>query len=259
VVIALTAVLALAGGTVAVRHFRSAASSSGVPLVQSLNVLSPITAKVVVSTSFSGTGAPASVIQGQGVYDFTRGRGNFQMSVPSVGPTAVIVNAASVYVQQPVVGTNGQFGWTRLDRTALPSTTRLSVGFLDPATVMSYLNAASSADPVKVADEPLQGEMASHYQAVLDLTSGSAVGQNVRRVAINAGLNSLPIDVWLDSSSRIRKVAFAVDLSKLTVAKSATSFTGVVSYAVEFSDFGIPVDTQVPSDASLTTGAVVAP
>jgi hypothetical protein len=124
---------------------------------------------------------------------------------------------------------------------------------------MSYLNAAASSDPVKVADEPLQGALLAHYRATLDLTSGSAVGQNVRRVATNAGLSSLPVDVWIDSSSRVRKVAFTVDLSKLTLAKSASAFTGVVSYAVEFSDFDTPVQVDVPLDSSLTSDAVVAP
>ncbi|MEY2471935.1 MAG: hypothetical protein QOK28_1264 [Actinomycetota bacterium] len=258
--LALVVALALTAGTVVIRHYMNAESSVGEPLMQALDVSQPTTARVVLATTFAGAGAPASAISGQGVYDFNRGRGTFEMSVPGVGPTNVIVNASSLYLQQPVVGANGQVGWNKLDRLTLPSTTRVSVGFIDPATIMSYLNSAIATEPMRLGEESSPTGVLAHYQTSLDLTAGASVGQNVRKVATNVGLKTLPVDVWLDSSSRLRKVSFSIDLGKLTVARSSTvAFTGTVSYSMELGDFGTPVEVQLPDDASIIATTVVAP
>jgi hypothetical protein len=96
----------------------------------------------------------------------------------------------------------------------------------------------------------VRGASTTHYRVVLDLNRAGASLPPEQRPAIDElvrslGTSTLPADVWLDESGRVRRRRFGVD----TDGSGPTAPTTV---NLELFDFGIPVTVEVPPADQVT-------
>jgi len=123
-----------------------------------------------------------------------------------------------------------------------------------PQQGLEYLQGLSG-DVVKVGDDTVAGQHATHYRASIDYAKvadklpASAAAQRDTL----AKLGKVPADVWINDDDRVVKMHFVVDAGALG------SSAGTAELTMEITDFGVPVDVQAPpadqtTDLSSLTG-----
>jgi hypothetical protein len=131
----------------------------------------------------------------------------------------------------------------------------------DPRKVLESLRAVSS-DIETVGTEQLRGVETAHYRAKLDpaelmkvTASGQApTGSLVDQLTAQSGLGPVPVDVWIDATGLVRKLALSFEASR-----PGTSDSGAVSMSFELWDYDEPVVIDLPpasqvADASALSG-----
>jgi hypothetical protein len=144
----------------------------------------------------------------------------------------------------------------------LSSLTNESSTLDDPGQYLDYLRAASG----KVKDlgqANVDGAPTTHYHAELDLnkladavpaSSRAGVQQLVAQLKQRFSAGSMPVDAWIDSSHRIRRIAMTYSLQVPNAGQTK------VSIATDFSDYGpqpkpaIPPASQTANLLSLLHG-----
>lgn len=133
----------------------------------------------------------------------------------------------------------------------------------NPAAMLDYLRAVSGSVK-KVGTGTVDGHSTTHYRATLDLTKypklvapsqRAAAGQAVAALKRLAKVTSLPVDVWIDSSHLVRRMAF-------DFAEQLPNGGGSVQSAItiDITDYGPQPALSFPSadqvtDLSSLTGA----
>jgi hypothetical protein len=88
----------------------------------------------------------------------------------------------------------------------------------DPGQYLSYLRAASATGVKNLGTEMVDGVKTTHYRAELDLNrlpdvvpaaDRSATEQLVAKLQKTAHVGDSPIDTWIDSDNRVRRVALS--------------------------------------------------
>jgi hypothetical protein len=180
------------------------------------------------------------------------GRGTLQMNV---GPMSIqeIIDAPSVYMKMPLVtGALASTPWVKVNAGAMMK----SMGFGsplggsgDPTMMLGYLKAAGGV--TKVGSESVDGVSTTHYHVSIDLNRyASVLPQSQRAGASTAakmfqkltGQSTLPMEVWVDSASRLRRMQMQLSMS--TAAGSAA-----MTMDMRLFDYGTkPVITPPPAD-----------
>jgi hypothetical protein len=108
----------------------------------------------------------------------------------------------------------------------------------------------ASDDVAVVGSEPIDGAGTTHYQGHVDLTkiaaNGGASSSQVD-AAKQLGLDSMPLDVWLDADGLPRRI-----LIDTTFAVSGQQAT--FHMQVDMSDYGAPVDVALPPAGDIRDG-----
>ena len=184
-------------------------------------------------------------------------RGSFYMKLPSV-------IAGQIPGGKPWLKFNlGALG--RLAGVAgLSSLTNESSTLDDPGQYLDYLRAASG-NVKDLGQTSIDGVTATHYHAQIDLnklagavpaSSRSSVQQLVTQLEKRFSAGKMPIDAWIDSSHRIRRMAMTY-----SVQVPGTGQTTKVAMVTDFSDYGpqpkpaIPPASQTTNLLSLLHGA----
>jgi hypothetical protein len=119
----------------------------------------------------------------------------------------------------------------------------------DPRELLRALEAVSG-EIETVGTEELRGVETTHYRATIDpaeyaklasKAQGEQLGELVDGIVAQSGLGAFPVDVWLDGSGLVRKVA--MDLSA-TQPGTSEEFEASVSF--ELFDYGEPVEIELP-------------
>jgi hypothetical protein len=161
----------------------------------------------------------------------------------------------------------GGKAWVRGDLSTL---TRASGSLLrnagfsggDPRDVVGFLKAASG-DVQEVGREDVRGVSSSHYRATLHLkkllalATGDGVDSplNLDSMLAQAGISSIPVDVWVDDESLLRRMEMNFAMNPAGTGSGSASF----SLTLDVFDYGKPLFIELPpadqvADASVLQG-----
>jgi len=279
--------LALAIGlTLVVAACGHKASPKATVLAASTKTVGGHTAHMAIDIKVKAkTGTPQD-ISGDGVFDFTKKAGLLQLKLPqfggvNLGSIEVRVLDSIIYEKLPpqLASAAGQKGWVKIDPAAVAkasgfdTNSLLSSGSSDPSQFLDLLKTVSN-DVTDVGKEKVGGADTTHYRATVDFAKaveGNASLDATAKAKLSAFYNNLnaPVDVWIDSEGRLRKMTYTLDTSKLDAStlssnpRTAAAFQQIagIDFNLELSNFGVAVNvTAPPADqttdlSSLTGGA----
>jgi hypothetical protein len=119
----------------------------------------------------------------------------------------------------------------------------------DPRELLDTLEAVSG-EIETVGVEQLRGVETTHYRATIDPARYAELapkgqheqfGALVDEVVAQSGLGKIPVDVWLDGSGLVRKVAMG-----FSATQPGTTKTAEASVTFELFDYGEQVEIDVP-------------
>jgi hypothetical protein len=192
------------------------------------------------------------------------------LDIPSVGmmpggEVELIVGKDSVvYVRAPMLASYipAKTPWIKLDPSALPQQpggVGAATAALDPAAILTALEGAISVD--EVGTDTVDGTDATHYRANVDLLKllpsfaelapdapTDAEMQEAKDKLTELGLDTLPIDLWVDGDGYLKQVRFALDLSTIAPDRAGASF----SITLTLSDIGEDISIDVPPASQVT-------
>lgn len=204
------------------------------------------TVQLKVTMSLQGTGAGNQDVTGTGAVDFGKKAAQLNLQVMGMDMQMVTANNA-VYVKADVLGS----GWYSLDGQTLgggAGADLFASGFIDPAQQFTLLKDAAS-NVTEVGTEQVNGESTTHYTATIDVAKAAAkegASSQERQKLSDAGISTVPVDVWVDSQGRIARLS----LSYSGASNSGGPLSGAKLQAtIDYLDYGQPVNIQVP-DAS---------
>jgi hypothetical protein len=209
-----------------------------------------------VEVAMSGRASAAGQeipLQGEGAFDLKAKRGHFTMTTSVPGQQGLkieeIVDGLVLYMHSDALAKGLPAGkkWLKLDLKAAGAKQGVDIAQLqslsgggDPTQFLTYLAKAGHVE--KVGSEDVNGTPTTHYHATIDFdkladSAGKAAG-SVRQLEQMSGLKSLPTDIWIDSSRRVRRQTVAIDAKQPLPIK--------FSLTIDYKRFGVPVDVQAP-------------
>jgi hypothetical protein len=138
--------------------------------------------------------------------------------------------------------------------SGLSSLTNESSTLDDPGQYLDYLRAASG-NVNDLGQATVDGVSTTHYHAQIDLnkladavpaSSRAAVRQLVAQLEQRFSAGNMPVDAWIDSSNRIRRIEMTYTLQAPTAGQTK------VAMVMDFSDYGPQPKPAIPP-ASQTT------
>ena len=191
------------------------------------------------------------------------------LDIPSMGvfpggEVELIVGKGSVvYVRAPMLASYipAKTPWIKLDPSALPQQPG-GVGAtaaINPAALLAAIEDAISVD--EVGPDTVDGTDATHYRATVDLVQllpsiaelapeqpTDAEMQEAKDQLAKLGLETLPIELWVDGGGYLKQVQFALDLSTIAPDRPGSSF----SLTLTLSDIGEDISIDVPPAPQVT-------
>ncbi len=193
------------------------------------------------------------------------------LNIPSIGmfpggKVELIVGKGSVlYLRAPMFASfiPAATPWIKLDPASLPQSQGGSLGAataaVDPAAVLAAIKEALTVE--EVGADTVDGSATTHYRATVDTVKllplvadivreqpTDAQLQETKDQLKEAGLDALPIDLWVDGDGFLKQLRMALDLSGLSQDHAAASFSLTLTY----SDIGEPVSIDVPPASQVT-------
>jgi hypothetical protein len=176
-------------------------------------------------------------------------------------PFTAVVDGPTTYVQFPAfAAASGGKPWMKFDA----ATSGTSMGELfggsgggaftsDPSSFVRFLEGAGKV--TEVGPESVRGTVTTHYSGTYSINDAvSSMTQDQRdRITkafdqlgfpLNARDEPIGFDAWIGSDGLVRRVSTTFDTTKLD--PDATTDLGQIQVTVEYSDFGAPVDIEVP-------------
>lgn len=212
-------------------------------------------------TTTAEAAAPALELEAEGLIDYATGHGIMRMDMGSLGlPGAAAGDAemrmlgSVVYMKLP--GSElGNRPWIKFDLEALGESGTpvpgLSPASNDPRGVLDALRGVSG-EVQEVGEESIRGVATTHYRASVDLDKAQDEVPEARREDFAAfserlGLETLPIDVWVDEEGRARRFAYEVETPASSEAPASQ-----VELVIDLFDFGVDVDVDAPPESEVT-------
>jgi hypothetical protein len=181
-----------------------------------------------LSATIDATGAGTAVHGTMtGVFDTARHTGAFTQRESVAGHTISIAErlaGTTVYMQLPNLPAlqrlTGGKPWVKLDFSRALGTFGLgglTTQSSNPAQFIDYLRAVG-ARTKRVGTATIDGAQTTHYHAVVDLDKYPKLFAPAQRAAAARGISTLesaigshtmPVDVWIDSHSMLRRMSFA--------------------------------------------------
>jgi hypothetical protein len=182
------------------------------------------------------------------------------------GDVEMIVGKGSViYVKAPMLASfiHATTPWIKLDPSTLPGSEGGSLGAAtaaaNPAAILAAIKDAMTVQ--EMGTDPIDGSDATHYRATIDLvkllpllaamapdTPTDADLQHAKDQLEKLGMQSLPIDLWVDGDGYLKQMQLALDLGKMDPNHPGTSF----SLTLTFSDIGGDISIEVPPSSQVT-------
>jgi hypothetical protein len=249
-VLLLCASMALTAGCGAEKSVKNAVDPVAQAATRTVNSGS---VEVAMSGKVSAAGQEIP-LQGEGVFDLKAKRGRLTMttSVPGQAEVRVeeIMDGLVLYMRSDALSGALPDGkqWLKIDLVAAGRKTGIDMSQLqqlsgggDPTQFLGYL--AKAGDVHKVGTEDINGTQTTHYHATIDFeklagSAGSAAA-SVRQVEKLTGQKTMPTDVWIDGSQRVRRQTVAIAVKQPVPLE--------VDLTIDFKRFGVPVDVHAPA------------
>jgi hypothetical protein len=150
-----------------------------------------------------------------------------------------VMQAETVYMKSPLFSSQLPAGkqWMSVDLQKAGAKLGVNLSQYmqqDPTDILAALKQVGSVD--KVGSETVDGIDATHYRATIDLAKAPN-SQSLQQVT---GLKSLPVDVWVDGNSQVRRMVM-----KYTTTASGQKIS--TNLRTDLSHYGEQVNVQVPS------------
>jgi hypothetical protein len=256
-----------------------ACGSSGSSGTSSVAVVGPL-ANAAYATSQAGGGhmslaarieiggLPSPItMSGSGFFNYKSHEGTLSMTL--AGLPANPVTGSSTGIEEIFKGTSIYIGsslfagklpggahWMKLDlarfsATAGISPTQLLSGQSNPAQFLEYLK-ASGGSVQTVGQDTVRGVSTTHYRGTIDLKKAAGVltqhagngslRQTFEKEIAKIGLTSIPVEVWVDSHSLVRRIELALSIP-------AGGQHASMSMTIELFDFGATPAVTAPSSS----------
>jgi hypothetical protein len=208
-------------------------------------------------------------MRGEGVFDYSPPIGRMTLDLGNLaelaggelgnGRVEFVLDGAAYYMKFPQV-TERFFGkqWLKIDLEEVGELTGADLGALqqanqNPAQLMQFLRA--SDDIEELGKEEVRGVETTHYRARVDLDEaaerGAETGElsdemreqlqaEIERMKAQTGLETLPVDVWLDEDNLLRRMQ--MDLSFAVKGGQVG-----LDMTMDFFDFGVDVRVAPPA------------
>lgn len=230
-----------------------------------------VTLREQIAAHLSGGTDQQTTVTGQGIVDFAHHSADLTASTAH-GALEVRTLNGSLYLKLPVserrtVGT----AWVKVDlnkvakaKTGASLSQLTGAAPTDPRQQLAYLRGVS--DQVKrVGTATVGGVRTTHYQATVDLDTaaakdGAAAQHAITRVEQQLGRHTLPVDAWIDSQGRLRRLSFVEHIRHLASAGGSASGSATIKITETLSDFGVKAAIKAPPAGQTTdvTGKVLA-
>ena len=233
------------------------------------------TGRMEVVIERHGEGPPQAPITVAGEADFQAHRGHMLIDLSQLGlpgpPVDAVFDNATVYEKFPpalAAALPSGKSWVKVDLAKAGQSVGVGATGIgqaqagDPSQTLDYLRGTSDR-VTRVGTEDLRGTQTTHYRAVVDLNKAaerSPTGREQIKSTIKLlGTSTQPLDVWIDAQGRVRRMKYAVDLSKSKATASTSAAPGSATFTLDLFDFGVPVQATVPppdqvADLSALTG-----
>jgi hypothetical protein len=217
----------------------------------------------------AGTGDESLSFGGQGEMAFEPPAARMTMTFAGLpGPDEatsgfsmeMVVLGTEIFMKMPEEAAVAPTPWIKVDLTAIEGLEDLGqlegLADQDPSKQLEYLRGASD-DFEEIGPEPVRGVDTTHYRAVISLRKTVDVAPADQRDALRrmtdqlieeTGLDSLPMEVWIDDEGLPRRMRMEQDFASVPGAPSGAS----MSITMEFFDFGVDVDVEPPPDDQVT-------
>jgi hypothetical protein len=184
------------------------------------------------------------------------------MGVPTV-PVPLqmheIVDGLVVYMDVPLLSSSlpSAKPWIKLDLGKLGHQAGINLGSImdssnnDPSQALSYLTGASS-NVQNLGTDTVRGVQTTHYRATVDLQKvvahapardRKALRQTMATLRQQLGTSTFPVDAWIDSAGRARRISEKMAMPALGAHMSMTE---------DLYDFGVKVNvTPPPADQTI--------
>jgi hypothetical protein len=219
-----------------------------------------------ISMDIEGLANPITVA-GTGDMNFTDGEAEVVSNLSGL-PTGALSSApagslsftelyakGALFMQSPLFSGKlpGGAGWIKVDLLEAAQgigldPQSLSSGQSNPAQFLAYLK-AGGGQVTKVADEAVRGVRTTRYRATIDpakaiekaAASGHALSkESVKRLVAQAGLKTIPVEVWVDAHNLVRRLA-------MTISEAPQGHHVNLSIGLELFDFGATPSVNPPS------------
>jgi hypothetical protein len=201
--------------------------------------------------SLSTTGGQTFEVTADGVFDLAARNGTITVSLPNgLGSLEQIFVGERVFMAVP--GSPGYYSFNLDEIAGTPFEAMKPGGSLD-------LLREVAGDVEEVGDETVRGERTTRYRASVDprkaLEQAGATAGMFEQLGIDpASLEDVPLEVWLDSEQRVRRMTF-----ELTVPASEATGGQEISTTVtlEMYEFGVDVQVEEPPADQVQDGSAL--
>ncbi|GGT38894.1 hypothetical protein [Streptomyces chromofuscus] len=206
------------------------------------------------------TGGTRVTIRGEGVYDYTRRRGELKVLLPQDPsgqtehrPITALLAPGALYMKNRGAGVPAD-KWVRVDTATLSDGNLVTGGATDPYAAAEVLRGTRTA--TYVGRTRVAGTAVHHYRGTADLAKAARTASSGGRASLAAAAKGfataeVPFDVFLDDEGRIRKIrhrfSFVNGRQEGTVAVASTTL---------LYDFGAPVDVRLPPEKDIYAGRI---
>jgi hypothetical protein len=220
---------------------------------------------------------------GDGVFDYSRPQGRMTIDLGDLAelsrgvlvdrPMEVVFDGLVYYMRFP--GGLMELGglgdkWLKIDFAKLDEETGVDLGALqqanqNPAQLLQFLRGTSD-DIEELGRESVRGVETTHYRATVDLDEaaerGADVGEfsdemreqleaEIERVKRQTGLETLPVDVWVDEDDLVRRL-------RMNFTFPVDGEQAGMDMKVDYFDFGVEVRAAPPPAAETVDVAELA-
>ena len=215
------------------------------------------------------SGAQRVSFSGDGAFDYEARRGQFTLDLSSLGlpvpggKAEMVLVQDVVYMKLPLDVPQLQARpWLKVDVDEVGRESGIDVSSFrqlqnnDPTASLNFLRGATE-DAEKVGTEKVRDVETTRYRATLDLRKAAEqvsqdLKDDVERVIQQLGQDRIPTQAWVDGDGRLRRLEYAVDLSKVQAPATGAKPSGTLTTTVELYDFGVEVDAAEPPTDQVT-------
>ena len=210
----------------------------------------------------AGTASPpvSATITGSGAFDFGHKTGELtlQVAASATAPSTTVdirLLGNDLYLSSPkLAALDGGKPWIHVDASAYTQRQSQSAGALggfqggDPTKVLDLLQKLTGTVS-QVGPAQVDGVSTTHYRATVNLagpSSGTGTSQIGQGFAKLFGFGAVPVDVWVDSAGRARRVEVTISLLGITAVAGE-----------DLGDFGAPVVVTAPPASQVADGTAL--